>query len=98
MILRARSTSLKSCIFPFVLPCLAGAIASAQVPQVSITTSFDSIVLPPQVTVVPVRYKVDNGIERTMDIPLVCTATQCTGDVVVVDSLRGTGQQSFTIA
>jgi len=33
-----------------------------------------------------------------MDIPLTCTVSQCTGAVVVVDSLRGTGQQSFTVS
>lgn len=98
MTLRAKLTSFKSRILHFALPCLLGTIASAQVPQVSIVTSFTGIVLPPQVTVVPVRYKVSNGVERTMDVPLTCTDTLCTGNVVVVDSLRGMGSQSFTIA
>jgi alpha-tubulin suppressor-like RCC1 family protein len=70
----------------------------AQVPQVSIVTSFTGVVLPPQVTVVPVQYKVNGGTIRSMDVPLSCTTTQCTGSVVVVDSLYGTGSQAFTVA
>jgi alpha-tubulin suppressor-like RCC1 family protein len=33
-----------------------------------------------------------------MDVPLTCTSTQCTGTALVIDSLKGTGSASFTVA
>jgi hypothetical protein len=75
-----------------------GIASQAAVPQVSIVTSFTGVTLPPQVSVVPVRFKVDGGPERTMDIPLTCTSMQCTGDVAVYDSLQGSNSKQFTVA